>query len=89
MVHARRAEVELRGGLFQDFAPSVFHLQHALLPLLAHMGAAVRAEVVRPGYVPSGGGILRLELGGEIAAVVCRGGTWPARGWPRSAPRPC
>jgi RNA 3'-phosphate cyclase len=56
------ARVELRGGLFQDFAPSVFHLQHALLPLLARMGATVRAQMVRPGYVPSGGGILRLEV---------------------------
>lgn len=28
-------------GLFQDFAPSsVFHLHHALLPLLARMGAS-------------------------------------------------
>jgi RNA 3'-terminal phosphate cyclase (ATP) len=61
-VGAQPVQVELRGGLFQDFAPSVFHLQHALLPLLARMGAAVRAEMVRPGYVPSGGGILRLEV---------------------------
>ena len=26
--------VELRGGLFQDCAPSVFHLQHVMLPRL-------------------------------------------------------
>jgi RNA 3'-terminal phosphate cyclase (ATP) len=61
-VGAQPATVELRGGLFQDFAPSVFHLQHALLPLLGRMGVAVRAELVRPGYVPSGGGILRVEV---------------------------
>ncbi len=61
-VGAKPVQVELRGGLFQDFAPSVFHLQHALLPLLARMGATVRAEMVRPGYVPSGGGVLRLEV---------------------------
>jgi RNA 3'-terminal phosphate cyclase (ATP) len=62
VVGAKPVQVELRGGLFQDFAPSVFHLQHALLPLLARMGATVRAAMLRPGYVPSGGGILRLEV---------------------------
>jgi RNA 3'-terminal phosphate cyclase (ATP) len=59
---AQPVRVELRGGLFQDFAPSVFHRQHAPLPLLAPMGVAARAQMVRPGYVPSGGGILRLEV---------------------------
>jgi RNA 3'-terminal phosphate cyclase (ATP) len=62
VVGARPVQLQLRGGLFQDFAPSAFHLQHALLPLLARMGATVRAEVGRPGYMPSGGGILRLEV---------------------------
>ena len=32
------AEIELRGGLFQDFAPSVFHLQHVLVPLVSDSG---------------------------------------------------
>jgi RNA 3'-terminal phosphate cyclase (ATP) len=63
-VGAQPVAVELRGGLFQDFAPSVFHLQHTLLPLLARMGATVCVEMVRPGYVPSGGGVLRLEVVG-------------------------
>jgi RNA 3'-terminal phosphate cyclase (ATP) len=62
VVAARPVQAEVRGGLFQDFAPSLFHLQHAVLPLLARMGATVRAELGRPGYVPSGGGILRLEV---------------------------
>lgn len=52
--------VELRGGLFQDFAPSAFHLQHVLLPLLRDMGLRAELEIARPGYVPRGGGILRL-----------------------------
>jgi RNA 3'-terminal phosphate cyclase (ATP) len=52
--------VELRGGLFQDFAPSVFHLQHVLLPMLRRMGLHVEVVIVRPGYVPRGEGILRL-----------------------------
>lgn len=52
--------VELRGGLFQDFAPSAFHLQHVLLPLLRAMGLRAELEIGRPGYVPLGGGILSL-----------------------------
>ncbi|MCS6953475.1 MAG: RNA 3'-terminal phosphate cyclase [Bryobacterales bacterium] len=53
---------EIRGGLFQDFAPSVFHLQHVMLPLLARMGLSARVEMRRPGYVPRGGGILVLTV---------------------------
>lgn len=50
--------VELRGGLFQDFAPSAFHLQHVLLPILREMGLHADIEMRRPGYVPHGEGIL-------------------------------
>ena len=54
--------VELRGGLFQDCAPSVFHLQHVMLPLLHRMGLEVELVMERPGYVPSGEGIVRLAM---------------------------
>jgi RNA 3'-terminal phosphate cyclase (ATP) len=54
--------VELRGGLFQDFAPSAFHLQHVVYPLLCQMGLQAEIEIVRPGYVPRGEGILRLTV---------------------------
>jgi RNA 3'-terminal phosphate cyclase (ATP) len=53
---------ELVGGLFQDHAPSPFHLQHVLVPLLARMGLTVSVAVVRPGYVPTGGGLLHLDV---------------------------
>jgi RNA 3'-terminal phosphate cyclase (ATP) len=55
-------EVELRGGLCQDFAPSVFALQHAVVPLLKKMGLDVAVEMGRPGYVPRGEGILFLSV---------------------------
>lgn len=58
---SRRVTAEIRGGLFQDFAPSVFHLERVMLPLLARMGLQARVEMRRPGYVPRGGGILLLE----------------------------
>ncbi|MDP3089612.1 MAG: RNA 3'-terminal phosphate cyclase [Nitrospira sp.] len=54
--------VELRGGLFQDFAPSFFHLQHVLLPILRQMGLHAEVEIGRPGYLPRGDGILRLVV---------------------------
>jgi RNA 3'-terminal phosphate cyclase (ATP) len=54
--------VELRGGLFQDFAPSAFHLQLVLLPMLKEMGLHAEVDIVRPGYVPRGDGILRFGI---------------------------
>ncbi len=57
-----RVTVELRGGLFQDFAPSVFHLQQVLLPMLHKMGLHTEVEIGRPGYVPRGDGILHLAV---------------------------
>ncbi|MCP9461309.1 MAG: RNA 3'-terminal phosphate cyclase [Nitrospira sp.] len=65
--------VELRGGLFQDFAPSAFHLQHVVLPLVRRMGLRAAIDVVRPGYVPRGEGVLRLNvqpLSGPLRAIV-------------------
>jgi RNA 3'-terminal phosphate cyclase (ATP) len=52
----------LTGGLFQDFAPSAFHLQHALLPLVSRMGLHVDLRILRPGYVPTGGGSIELTV---------------------------
>lgn len=54
--------VKIRGGLFQDFAPSAFHLQHVIVPLLHRMGLEVILHMNRPGYVPSGKGSLSLKI---------------------------
>ena len=50
------------GGLFQDFAPSLFHLQHVLLPMLRTMGAEAEVRIIRPGYVPRGGGEIEAKV---------------------------
>ncbi len=50
------------GGLFQDFAPSAFHLQNVLLPILRRMGAIVDMAILRPGYVPRGGGTIEITV---------------------------
>jgi RNA 3'-terminal phosphate cyclase (ATP) len=52
----------LTGGLFQDFAPSAFHLQHALLPLIRRMSLQAELCILRPGYVPTGGGSIELTV---------------------------
>lgn len=64
--------LELVGGTFQDQAPSPFHLEHVLAPLLARMGVDVSVRLVRPGYVPAGGGEIRLHTrpGGGLVPLV-------------------
>ena len=61
-LRGRGAEAEIRGGLFQDFAPSVFHLQHVIVPMLARMGITAELDMIRPGYVPAGEGLIRLRV---------------------------
>jgi len=54
--------LRISGGLFQDFAPSAHHMQHVLLPTLAKMGIRAELEVIRPGYVPKGGGTIQVKV---------------------------
>ena len=58
----RPCRFSIQGGLFQDFAPSAFHMREVLIPMLRRMGAEVRLEILRPGYVPKGQGHLMLEV---------------------------
>lgn len=62
----------LKGGLFQDFAPSAHYMQRVLLPTLARMGARAELRIVRPGYVPRDAGIIEVSvkpLQGKIGAL--------------------
>jgi RNA 3'-terminal phosphate cyclase (ATP) len=52
----------LKGGLFQDFAPSAHHLRVVLMPLLRKMEVDADVIVGRPGYVPEGKGILEVRV---------------------------
>ena len=58
----RPSTYRMTGGLFQDFAPSLFHLKHVLLPTVQKMGAALNVRIIQPGYVPKGGGRIELQL---------------------------
>lgn len=63
----------IQGGLFQDFAPSAFHMQQVLLPTLARMGTHAELGIQRPGYVPTGGGVIELAVepaDGPLAPLV-------------------
>ncbi len=52
----------ISGGLFQDFAPSAYHMQRVLFSTLRKMGVEAELKIVRPGYVPSGGGVIEVNV---------------------------
>ena len=54
--------LRISGGLFQDFAPSAHHMQHVLFPTLGKMGIKAELEVIQPGYVPRGGGVIQVKV---------------------------
>jgi len=59
---SKSSTYKITGGLFQDFAPSAFHLKYVLFPILRKMGVDVDLEIIRPGYVPRGGGVIELRV---------------------------
>jgi RNA 3'-terminal phosphate cyclase (ATP) len=62
-------DLQIVGGVYQDFAPSPHHLSHVLAPLLASMGVRFELDVVRPGYVPRGAGELALRVEPVVAPL--------------------
>ena len=52
----------ITGGLFQDFAPSVYHVKYVLLTILETMGIKVDINIIRPGYVPRGNGRIEVKI---------------------------
>ena len=53
---------EVSGGLFQDFAPSAYHVKYVLLRIIKTMGIHVNIKIIRPGYVPKGNGRIDVEI---------------------------
>jgi RNA 3'-terminal phosphate cyclase (ATP) len=53
---------KISGGLFQDFAPSAYHMQYVFFPVLRGMGITAELNIIRPGYVPRGGGIIEVGV---------------------------
>lgn len=52
----------ITGGLFQDNAPSALHMHRVVVPLVRRMGGEVRIQIMRPGYVPKGQGVLEVSV---------------------------
>jgi len=52
----------ITGGLFQDFAPSIYHVKYVLLTILETMGINVDLKIIRPGYVPMGKGQIEVKI---------------------------
>jgi RNA 3'-phosphate cyclase len=48
--------IRVTGGTDVRWAPSWDYFQHVFLPLLQKMGVSIKAELVRRGYYPKGGG---------------------------------
>lgn len=59
------SELKLNGGTHNPLAPPFDFLSKSFLPLLARLGAQVKANLVRPGFYPAGGGelLVRIEPG--------------------------
>lgn len=57
-----RSELTLEGGTHNPFAPPFDFLQKSFLPLMNRMGAALSAELVRPGFYPAGGGRFNVSI---------------------------
>ncbi len=52
----------ITGGLFQDFAPSIYHVKYVLLRILEAMGINVDIKIIQPGYVPMGNGEIEVKV---------------------------
>jgi len=52
-------EVELRGGTNNPMAPPVEYFQYVLLPTLKKMGCEFEVRLLRRGFYPKGGGVVR------------------------------
>ncbi len=58
MYAKKTVSLVLRGGLFQDFAPTALYLEHVLARALFSMGINIQVNIDRPGYVPRGEGCI-------------------------------
>lgn len=50
------------GGLFQDFAPNAYHTKYVLMEILKKFSLNADLEIVKPGYVPRGGGVIEIKV---------------------------
>jgi len=54
-------EVELRGGTNNPMAPPVEYFEYVLIPTLRKMGCEFEVQLLRRGFYPRGGGVVKAE----------------------------
>ncbi len=54
--------LEISGGTHNGHAPTVHFLQNAFVPVIERMGPKVEVELVRHGFYPAGGGMIRVRI---------------------------
>lgn len=62
----------ITGGIFQDFAPNAYHTKYVLMKILKKISLSADLNVVKPGYVPYGAGVIEISvkpLRGEITPL--------------------
>jgi RNA 3'-terminal phosphate cyclase (ATP) len=57
------------GGLFQDYAPNPFHMKYVLMEIIKKMSLSSDLSLVRPGYVPSGKGEIKVKIDPLISSM--------------------
>jgi RNA 3'-terminal phosphate cyclase (ATP) len=87
------ATVVVTGGTHNPLAPSADFLAETFLPALAPLGVRARLDVERCGFMPKGGGVVRLvlearEQGEGALALLQRGPLSAASGVFKSSRRP-
>lgn len=59
---AEPSTLEISGGTHNGHAPTVHFLQRAFVPVIERMGSRVEVELVRHGFYPAGGGMIRVRI---------------------------
>jgi RNA 3'-terminal phosphate cyclase (ATP) len=54
--------LQISGGTHNTHAPTVHFLQKAFVPVIERMGPRVDVELVRHGFYPAGGGMIRVRI---------------------------
>lgn len=66
--------VEIHGGTNNPWAPGVDYVQEVLLPTIAKMGFKGSVELIRRGFYPKGGGIVRAAVNpvGRLSPLILK-----------------
>lgn len=71
IVSGKPLHARITGGTHNPLAPPFEFLDRVFLPHLRAMGADVTLTLVKPGFMPSGGGVVELDVkpGGKLEAI--------------------